>query len=262
MTLLKQTLCRHLSRMATRLALMLLVCATPGLVASAFAAPAQPPSTPEQALTQSVAQWVAQQQGGRADQVQLLPLDPRMRVQPCARPLAMDYPFAGPETVRVRCADPAWQLYVRVQPAARNAPAAAASASPATADARRPVVVAAVSLARGMTVQPGDVREQVVNLPPGGGPYLEQVSQALHSELLRDVPAGTPVRAMDLRPLVLVKRGQLVQISIGNSRGFMISARVEALQDGRMGEPIKLKNLESGRIITGVVRGPAMVEGQ
>jgi len=52
-----------------------------------------------------------------------------------------------------------------------------------------------------------------------------------------------------------------VQLNVGKSTGFMVSARVEALQDGRMGEVIKLKSPESGRMLSGVVRGPNLVEG-
>jgi len=37
--------------------------------------------------------------------------------------------------------------------------------------------------------------------------------------------------------------------------------RAEALQDGRMGEQVKLKNPESGRQISGVVVGPNLVRG-
>jgi len=98
-------------------------------------------------------------------------------------------------------------------------------------------------------------------LPPGGGNFLEDVSEALHSELLRDIAPGTPLRKTDLRPLVLVKRGQLVQLTVGKSTGFMVTAHVEALQDGRMGEQVKAKNPESGRVLTGVVRGPNALEG-
>jgi flagellar basal body P-ring formation protein FlgA len=36
---------------------------------------------------------------------------------------------------------------------------------------------------------------------------------------------------------------------------------VEAMQDGRFGEQIKLKNPESGRILSGVVKGPGTVTG-
>jgi flagella basal body P-ring formation protein FlgA len=90
---------------------------------------------------------------------------------------------------------------------------------------------------------------------------LEQVSQVLHAELARDVRADTPLRSQDIRPTVLVKRGQMVLMSIGQAQGFQISARVEALQDGRYGEQIKLKNRDSGRMLTGLVKGPNQVQG-
>lgn len=273
MSPIKQTLCRRLSLQFARttawLAWLLLLAAVPAWVGPALAntaktkpAAAAPAATPDQVLTQSVQQWVAKQQGGQPEQVQLMPLDNRVRVQSCARPLQMDNPFASQETVRVRCSEPAWQLYVRLQPASRQASAHPAAQNPGAAgEARRPVVVASLSLVRGMTVQPSDVRVQSVVLPPGGGAFLEDVSEALHSELLRDIPPGTPLRKTDLRPLVLVKRGQLVQLTVGRSAGFLVTAHVEALQDGRMGEQVKAKNPDSGRVLTAVVKGPSTLEG-
>ena len=274
MTTTKQTLCRplgfYLANVATRLGFLVLICALPGLMAQAWAAnpasaaaaaPAATPATPDQVLTQSVQQWVSSQQGLRPEQVQVLPMDARVRVQACARPLLMDLPFVGNETVRVRCPEPVWQLYVRVQSAVKMAAMPAASATPQASETRRMVLVATQNLVRGMAVGTADVREQMQVLPPGGSGYLDQVSQAVHSELVRDIPAGTPLRSSDLRPLILVKRGQLVQLNVGKSTGCMVSARVEALQDGRMGEVIKLKSPESGRMLSGVVRGPNLVEG-
>ena len=90
---------------------------------------------------------------------------------------------------------------------------------------------------------------------------LDQVSQVMYVELVRDVRPDTPLRSQDIRPTVLVKRGQTVLMSIGDAQGFQISARVEAQQDGRYGEQIKLKNSESGRILTGLVKGPNLVQG-
>jgi len=78
---------------------------------------------------------------------------------------------------------------------------------------------------------------------------------------VRDVRAGQPIRVQDVRQTVLVKRGQTVLLSVGQAQGFQITARVEALQDGRMGEKVQLKNSESGRILTGVVKGPSAVQG-
>ena len=113
------------------------------------------------------------------------------------------------------------------------------------------------------------LRDKVLDLLPGAGDLLlegaivlgEDVGDALYAELLRDVPAGTPLRKTDLRPLVLVKRGQLVQLTVGKSTGFVVTAHVEALQDGRIGEQVKAKNPDSGRVLTGVVKGPNTLEG-
>jgi len=80
-------------------------------------------------------------------------------------------------------------------------------------------------------------------------------------ELARPLRAGTPIRSHDLRPILMVKRGQSVLMEIGQGQGFRISARLEALQDGRMGEQIRLKNAESGRQLSGVVTGKDLVRG-
>lgn len=90
---------------------------------------------------------------------------------------------------------------------------------------------------------------------------LDPATDLTYMEAVRDLPPGTVLRQYDLRPTTLVKRGQMVQILIGQGQGFQIAARVEAMQDGRFGEQIKLKNPESGRILSGVVRGPGAVVG-
>jgi flagella basal body P-ring formation protein FlgA len=53
----------------------------------------------------------------------------------------------------------------------------------------------------------------------------------------------------------------MVLMSVGQQQGFQISARVEAMQDGRFGEQIKLKNRDSGRELSGRVQGPNQVMG-
>jgi len=82
-----------------------------------------------------------------------------------------------------------------------------------------------------------------------------------NGEMVREIPAGMPLRSHDVRRAVLVKQGQAVILTIGQSSGFAITARVEALQDGRMGEQIRLKNPDSGRLLSGVVTGPNAARG-
>lgn len=228
---------------------------------SSWTALAAAPATPAAALQKAVVDWVAQTQSVAAEAVVLAPMDPRLQVKTCAGPLAMDLPFASPDTIRVRCAQPNWQLYVRVSVAGRvAAPSGQAKAESAPVE-KRQVLVAAVPLQRGMSLTEAHVRLAPVDTSGMPANVLEQVSQILHSEVVRDVRPDTPLRSQDIRPTVLVKRGQMVLMSIGQAQGFQISARVEAQQDGRYGEQIKLKNRDSGRMLTGLVKGPNQVQG-
>jgi len=70
------------------------------------------------------------------------------------------------------------------------------------------------------------------------------------------------LRSHDVRRAVLVKQGQSVLLTVTQGNGFSITARVDALQDGKMGDQIRLKNPESGRILSGVVTGPNTAKGQ
>jgi len=60
---------------------------------------------------------------------------------------------------------------------------------------------------------------------------------------------------------VLIKKGELVLFSVGRASEFQVSIRLEAMQDGRMGEQIKLRNNESGRTLTGIVSGQGTARG-
>lgn len=258
-----QMLCRLLDQMALRGLWLGAVLWMSGAVA--MAAPQAKGLSPAKVLHQSVTEWVAKEQSVAPDAVVLAPLDSRLQIRPCEKPLAMDLPFSSTETVRVRCAQPVWQLYVRVsvpgRPGGRPSVAAAAQAEAKAPAEKRSVLVAAMPLQRGMILTEAHVRQvevDTLNMPPN---VLEQVSQVMHAELVRDIRADAPLRAQDLRPTVLVKRGQLVLMSVGQTQGFQISARVEAMQDGRFGEQVKLKNRESGRILSGTVTGPNKVEG-
>ena len=250
-----QMLCRLLDQVTLRgLWLGALFCL------SSFSAAANTPAQPATVLQKAVVEWVAQTQSVAPDAVVVAPLDPRLQVRACNRPLAMDLPFASAETVRVRCAEPAWQLYVRVNLPTRAVAQPSAQAAP-QAPEKRQVLVATMPLQRGMSLTAAHVRLAEVDAQGLSGQVLEQVSQVLHAELVRDVRPDTPLRSQDIRPTVLVKRGQMVLMSIGQAQGFQISARVEAMQDGRYGEQIKLKNRDSGRMLTGLVKGPNQVQG-
>jgi len=85
--------------------------------------------------------------------------------------------------------------------------------------------------------------------------------EMLNMELLRDLPANTPLRQQDLKSSTMVKRGQQVLVAVGEGKGFLITVRAEAQQDGTLGDQIRLKNPESGRLLSAVVTGMNTARG-
>jgi flagella basal body P-ring formation protein FlgA len=85
--------------------------------------------------------------------------------------------------------------------------------------------------------------------------------EMINMELQRDLPANTPLRLQDLKSSTMVKRGQQVLVAVGEGKGFLITVRAEAQQDGTLGDQIRLKNPESGRFLTAVVTGMNTARG-
>lgn len=234
------------------------LCLTVFWLVLTLAAGAARANTPAQQLNDQVRQWLSKTHGVAPGGVEIAPLDPRLQVQACEKTLLVDHPFASRDTVRVRCAQPVWQLYLQVNLSA-PAPAASKTAAP------RMMVVPKRLVPRGTVLEP-DMLEEVaisgsnngLNSDPG---LLSSVQDVTYAEVVRDLMAGAPIRASDLRRATMVRQGQLVNMVIGEKTTFQVIVRAEALQDGRMGEQVKLKNTESGRQISGVVIGPNQVKG-
>ena len=236
--------------------------------------------SPLAALDAAVTQWVAGTMKVAAKEVALAPLDERMKIQACDKDLLIDQPFPNPESVRVRCSQPIWQVYVRVsvsgkapvpqvaakpekKPLPEKLPvlASAPVVEPPKMPEKRWVLVAKVPLQRGMKLNAAHVERVEVDTTGMPVNVLEETSQVMYAEVVRDVRSGVPLRSHDIRPSVLVKRGQTVLLSVGQAQGFQISARVEAMQDGHFGDQIRLKNRDSGRELSGRVQGPNQVTG-
>ena len=225
-------------------------------------------------LFKEVGNWMQQTQQLSAGQFDFVPMDSRVKVQPCDRPLVMDLPFATKETVRVRCLGTlSWQLYLRANiktPVAKpSPPAAAAPAAAATppkiasgaATARRKVVVGTQFLRAGTVLSAAMLEESEQAATGLDNSLFGSLKDLENAEVVRDIPAGTALRSSDVRRALMVKQGQLVMLTISKGSSFAIVARVEALQDGRLGDQIRLKNPESGRLLSGVVTGPSAARG-
>ena len=213
----------------------------------------------QDAVVQQAKQWVATSQNLAPDLLVVAPLDHRIKVEPCEREIRFDYPFQNRQSVRARCEAPQWQLFLQVT--VRGAAPTVSSSAPATGLVMRNVWVSPQMLKRGTVIQPTMLQQTTLALPAGDTQLVVDPRDVQNMELLRDWPANTPLRNYDVKPTQLVKRGQQVLVSVGEGRGFQITVRAEAQQDGLMGEQIRLKNVESGRMLTAVVNGPSSAKG-
>ena len=291
-----QILCRVIfSGLAKGLALVLLAVAVQA--APSVTSPSSPTSTssaavrstpvaptadmsPRQLMLDEAVAWLSQSQGRAANTIQFAPLDERVLVRPCSGALQFDMPFASRETVRVRCmgsattgqtpgqaqvqATSGWQLYLRWVNAVgsfASDPRADLRGDNKSAPALRKVLMAKQQLQRGTRLSP-DMFEVVEMAVPNWTPaMLDSTKDVAQMELVRDIPAGALLQGFDAKKAILVRQGQMAQLTLGEGKGFQISVKVEALQDGRLGEQIRLKNAESGKILSGVVSGASAVRG-
>jgi flagella basal body P-ring formation protein FlgA len=203
-------------------------------------------------LQQQVLQWAATHPGLQGRTLHVVPLDNRIVLQACQQKLQFEQPFVNQPNVRVRCAQPQWQLFVTLGNGAT--PPSAKTDTPA-ATALVKVLVAKEVLKRGTIISPDML--VLTEMPASGmeNQIIADPQLVVNMELVRDLAPNAPLRTFDLKKAVMVKRGQEVQVTAGAGQGFLITMRAEALQEGALGEQIRLKNSESGRSLTAVVTG-------
>jgi len=206
-----------------------------------------------ESLQQQAQQWAAVHPSFQGKQVQIVPIDPRITVQNCQQNLQFDHPFPNQPAVRVRCAQPVWQLFVNLNTGQATAPV---NRTGAPAPTLYKVLVSKDLLKRGTVIRPEMF--SYAEMPAAGmeNQIISDTNLLKNMELVRDLTPNTPLRSYDVKTAVLVKRGQEVQVNAGEGQGFSITMRAEALQDGGLGEQIRLKNVDSGRSLYGVITGP------
>lgn len=81
----------------------------------------------------------------------------------------------------------------------------------------------------------------------------------IDKELRRDTAENQPLKARDIIEQRLVTRGNLVTMLV-ETPYMKITAQGRALQDGSMGDTVKLANTQSKKIVEGIVTGHGIVK--
>ncbi|MGY2375430.1 flagellar basal body P-ring formation chaperone FlgA [Pseudomonas sp. SDO524_S393] len=180
-------------------------------------------------------------------EIQVNQLDPRLRMPMCDKELTatLESPAQpiGRVTVRVRCdgASP-WTVFV-----------------PAQVKLFRDVVVVTRPLKRTGIIGFEDValRERDIGLINQG--YLTSLDQAVGQKLTRPMVTDQVVTLVHLEQAEVIRKGDQVVIS-ASSGALNVKMPGEALSNGGMGEQIRIKNLNSNRVIKARVMAPGQVE--
>ena len=121
------------------------------------------------------------------------------------------------------------------------------------------VAVTRAGITRGTALDEGlfDWRwRDLAELPPG---LVTARAQLTGQGAARDLRAGEPLRAADLRPTPVVLAGDLVELLV--QRGAVaVSVRALARQSGSLGQTIPVRNELTGRLVNARVAGPGRVE--
>ena len=102
-----------------------------------------------------------------------------------------------------------------------------------------------------LTKQDFDATERAVNIPRDAITSMENIANLAASKLLHP---GDILRRRDLTKGKLIKRGEKVAL-LSQGFSFAISSEVVALEDGFLGEQVRLLNPESQRRVSAIVTG-------
>lgn len=184
-------------------------------------------------------QW--HEHDGRID-IQIANLDPRLQIPVCPAPLETEVrsqnPNGGRVTVRITCTGEApWTRHIA-----------------ATVDIYRDVIVARSALSRGARLAAADLSTEERNISQLRGRVYSNATELLGMELQRSLAPGTPLTDALIQEPVLVKRGETVVLTA--TRGNVsIRQTATAMQDGRKGQQISVRNNSSERTIQAIVTG-------
>lgn len=175
-------------------------------------------------------------------------LDPRLKLSPCDETphITTGRKFrAGKLTLKTECLSPhPWKIYVALE-----------------LERLHPVVVSRASLPRGTAVTEQDLLIKQENIDRLNFGYFTQVEEVVGMITRRALQQGLPLTPNQLEPPRLISKGDSVLIEARNSR-IRVKMPGLAMSDGRKGQQISVRNIQSQRLVraevidNGVVRVP------
>jgi flagella basal body P-ring formation protein FlgA len=175
--------------------------------------------------------------------VEAMPIDKRVKIPICTATLIFS---SSPEalsqsnvTVKAQCSDNDWYMFMVVK-----------------ATETQPVVVISSAVSPGTLLTSDNIHVVNMNKKRLRRSTFADIEDVVGARIKRRVSAGRPV---DPNNLCFVCKGDSVTISAGNP-SMRVKTSGVALEDGRMGETIQVKNRRSNKKIHARVSSTGQVE--
>lgn len=208
---------------------------------------AEQASQSHESIAEAVKTYIAQNINLQGEyEVSLVPLDSRLNLPQCAEQLEAFTTNAvikaGRSTIGVRCnAEKKWSIFTS-----------------AIIKTYQTVAVLSQPMQRGEIITRQHLAIEKRDVSNLRGDFVTQIEQAEHKQVTRQLNTGTILSLNYLVEPKLIKRGDKVVISTTKSE-FSIRMSGIAMMDGTKGQLIKVKNQNSGRIISATVVEPGLV---
>lgn len=179
---------------------------------------------------------------------------------PCPGEIAAAPMFKNWKTIKVTCSSAAqWRLLVRVELDDENmAPARPAASSGQTGETDRSAgshraLALNRSMAKGEVIMQEDVLMVPISAQQNYGVFHD-ADDIIGRRVRTPITANSPIKSRQLEPKYLVEEKKPVIIAV-SSGGIYVEMSGISLQNGQLGEAIKVENISSGKTITGKVIG-------
>ena len=178
-------------------------------------------------------------------EISVIPLDSLLKLPECTVPLEAFKTTgikAGRTAIGVRCtAEKKWSIFT-------------------AADIKifETIVVLSRPVQRGEIITKADLAIEKRDVSKLGGDFISQTEQIENKQAARQIPAGAILGSRSFIEPLAIKRGDKIIIS-SIQTGFAIRMSGVAMMDGTKGQFIRIKNENSGRIISATVIEPGLV---
>lgn len=199
-----------------------------------------------QAVQKFISAHIAAQPGKRV-KVTTGKLDSRLKLDRCDSPLQAFLPEGsralGKTTVGVKCSDSKpWSLHV-----------------PVTISIYSKVLVATRTLQKNEVLTPDDIKLAEHDLSSLAYGYFEDISAGVGLKIKKRALAGDVLTPSMLKKPMIIKRGQKISI-VAESGSMEVRMMGEALNNGAVGDRIKVMNVKSRQKLDAIVLSSAEVK--